>query len=95
LGLTIDELRERFGLSRTSIYELRRRGVLGPPKGGRGPAAYYTNEHLEAIEAYRALQHTRVFIKDAVAHCAEEGISLPEFVARRQESYRDFQPGVA
>jgi DNA-binding transcriptional MerR regulator len=95
VSVTIDELRERFGLSRKTINQYVWKGILPPPAGGRGPAARYGLRHVEILEGLQALNHTRTVQREVVAHCREEGISIPEYVRRREAAIRAFGLGVA
>ncbi len=94
--MTIRELAERFGVSHRTIHKWRMRGIIPPPFGSRrGPACYYGQAHIEAIVAWQALHHHFVTGSAALAYCAEAGITLPEYLAEREASVRDFGIGVA
>jgi predicted DNA-binding transcriptional regulator AlpA len=92
--VTIDELRAPFGLSRWTIYQYVKRGIL-PPATGTGRGAHWTNAHREALAAWMALRHNNVSGSQAVAFCKEEGISLPDFLKQREASIRTFGIGIA
>lgn len=51
---TAQELANRFEVSVTTIKWYRQIGVIPPPHG-RTRAATYGKEHVEALDAYRAL----------------------------------------
>ena len=90
------ELAERFGVSRRTIHEWRRRGIIPPPLGGkRGPTARYGQMHVEAILAWRALRHHFVSGTQALVYCRENDITLVQYLAEREASVREFGIGVA
>lgn len=91
--MTIHDLTARFGVSRRTIYTWRRRGVLPPPYGP-SCAARYGQAHVEAIEAWLALRHHFVSGAEALAHCRERGITLPQYLKERDASARAFGIGV-
>lgn len=49
---SIEHLSEETGFSRWSIRQYIKTGVL-PAAHGRGPAAFYTDEHLRRLRAIR------------------------------------------
>lgn len=61
---SVDELAAMFGLRRRTIRYYVERRVLPPPKGGRGPAAHYTDEHVRLLRAVRSDVHDRVTLAD-------------------------------
>lgn len=81
--MTIHEFAALFGLSKHTVHTYVKRGILPRPEGP-ACAARYGRRHVEAMRAWRALQHTRVSGAEVVAFCREEGISLPEYVRRRE-----------
>lgn len=92
--MTIDEICSRFNISRRTFRYWKREGII-PPAYGTTRNAWYGQAHIQAIQAHLYLKHTHVVIKDAVALCKEEGISLPEFVEKRKQALIDFPMGVA
>jgi DNA-binding transcriptional MerR regulator len=93
--VTIKELSALFGLSPRTIQDYVYRKILPPARcTGRGARAY-GREHVEALRAYMAIRHNNVSAADAVRFCDEEGISLPEFVRRREVSIKTFGIGIA
>jgi DNA-binding transcriptional MerR regulator len=90
----IDELCERFGVTRNTVHSWRKRGVIPPPYGF-GKGAWYGRQHVEAIEAHRALQHNNVHTTDALAFCREAGITLSQYIKTREEAIQTFGIGVA
>jgi DNA-binding transcriptional MerR regulator len=93
--VTIDELRSQFGISRRTVYWYVESGVIPPPLGGRGKGARYDNRHVEGITAWRALQHNNVISKEALQLCREEGITLYQFMRRKEEAIKTFGLGIA
>lgn len=61
---SVDELAAMFGLSRRTIRYYVTQRVLPPPKGGRGPSAYYTDEHVRVLRVVRKDVHDRVTLAD-------------------------------
>jgi hypothetical protein len=92
--VTIQDLCDRFGVSPRTIHCWRTRHGFPPPTGGRRHARY-GRVHIEWIVAWQALHHHFVSGQQAVAHCREEGITLPQYVAERERAVRDFGIGVA
>jgi DNA-binding transcriptional MerR regulator len=90
----IDDLCERFRVTRNTVYSWRRRGILPPPYG-KTKGAFYGTAHVEAIEAHRALQHNKTSTKDAVEFCHDSGMSLRTYVQHREEAIRTFGIGIA
>lgn len=84
----IDELRSRFGLSRHSIHEYVRDGLI-PPPSGVGRWARYGSAHVAAIAAYRALLDNNTCQKDLARHLKQEGISIVEYLRRREAAIRE------
>lgn len=93
--MDIDELRQIFGLSRRTINYFVTRGVIPPPSPPRGNYARYAPECIPAIRAYLAIKHNNAILKDAIATAREEGISLVEYVRRREQAIRRHGLGVA
>lgn len=93
--MTIEELCQRFNVSRRTIRYYVEEGVIPPPSPPRGRNAQYDIRHVEAIQAYRALKHTNVVLDDAIAFCKEEGITLQQFLQRRENTIRQFGIGIA
>lgn len=93
--MTARELADRFGVSRRTIHDWRERGIIPPPHGGRGLAAHYDSEHVEAIQAWLALRHHFVTGAAALAHCRENGITLTQYLHEREDSVKAFGIGIA
>lgn len=58
------------GFPRTTIYYYIQRGVLPRPHGGRGPCAWYDNEHIRILREIRRVRdenRTLNDIKEAAA----------------------------
>jgi len=90
--VTIDELRIPFGLSRHTIHDYVRREIIPPPEG-RGRRARYTRRHVAAIRAWLKLRHFHVTGAEVVRYCQAEGISLDEYVDRRERAIQSFGLG--
>lgn len=93
--MTNRELADRFGVSPRTIHDWIQRGIIPRPRGGRGPAARYDSEHVEAIQAWLALRHHFVSGAAALAYCRENGITLTRYLREREASVRAFGIGVA
>jgi DNA-binding transcriptional MerR regulator len=87
------ELADRFGVSLWTIQTWRKRRIIPPPYG-KNKGAWYGRAHIEAIEAYRALQHNNVTAREAVDYCHETGQTLPQYLKIREASIRTFGIGV-
>ena len=90
----IDDLCDRFGVTRNTVHSWRKRGVIPPPYGS-GKGAWYGRAHVEAIEAHRALQHNKVSTTDALIFCRETGITLVQYIQQREAAIRSFGIGIA
>lgn len=93
--MTIDELCDRFGVRRKTIYWWMQRGIVPRPYGGRGPNARYGQAHVEAIQAWQALRHNNTSGAQVVAHCRERGITVRQYLIEREQAIKDFGIGVA
>lgn len=61
---TAEQLCAEFNISRWTLYDWRKKGVLPPPLGGRR-YALYTDDHYRIIRAIRKVVHDdRVTIGD-------------------------------
>lgn len=83
----IDELRSRFGLSRNIIHEYVREGLLPPPVG-YGRWARYGRAHMESLAACVALRDLKTSPFVVAAFLRDEGISVTEYVRRRESAIR-------
>lgn len=92
--MSIDELCDRFGVTRNTVHSWRKRGII-PAPFGQGKGSWYGNPHVEAIEAHRALQHNNVSTQAALAHCRESGITLTQYLKSRELSIQTFGIGIA
>jgi len=66
-GYSIQELADRFSISRKTIANYIALGVLPPPSPPRGPSAAYDNRHVERLEAiwgHNGLKDQTVRLKD-------------------------------
>lgn len=93
--MDIDELRELFGLSRHTIHAYVKRGLIPPPTPRRSRWARYGPEHVAAIRAYQALKHNNTILSEVGPLLREEGITLVEFVRRRESAIKAHGLGVA
>lgn len=94
--MTIHELCQRFGITPSTFYVWRRRGIVPPPRGPkRGPGVRYSQEHVAAIEAWLALRHHFVSGSAALAYCRATDITLAQYLAEREASIKLFGIGVA
>ncbi len=93
-GVHIDELRAQFGLSRKTIHAYVAKGLIPPPRG-IGRWATYGHDHVEAIRAYQALRHNNTSMIELSAFLREEGISIVEYVRRRERAVRAYGLGLA
>jgi DNA-binding transcriptional MerR regulator len=69
LGVTIDELARRTGLTSRTIRAHQTAGLLPPPRR-RGRTAYYRDQHAERLAAITRLQArgwSRAAIREALA----------------------------
>jgi len=89
----VQELADRFGVSKETIKTWKRRGILPPPYG-KNKGAWYGRAHVEAIEAYRCLQHNNVTARAAVEFCRETGLTLAQYLKTREVSIQTFGIGV-
>ena len=89
----IDELRALFGLTRKTIHEWSYRGLI-PPHNGCRKYATYDNRHVEAIRAIRALQDLSPHLTDLGPFLKEEGITIQQYVAQREQSLREHGLGI-
>jgi excisionase family DNA binding protein len=55
---SIEEVCAEFGISRHTVYNWVKKGVLPHPEGGRR-YAYYTDQHMKIIRAIKTLVHDR------------------------------------
>lgn len=92
----IDELRSRFdfALSRHTVHEYVRDGIIPPPKG-YGRWAQYGPQHVSAIAAYRALQDNNTRPRELITHLREESISVVEYLRRRERAIKAHGLGYA
>jgi DNA-binding transcriptional MerR regulator len=102
LGLTIEELAERFGVSVRAIRYYIAQGLL-PGPGARGKAAIYGEEHVVRLGLIRQLteRHTPLAKIEALLRglsldevkalqVAEESISAQLVEAERRQSPQDY-----
>ena len=85
--MDIDDLRALFGLSRAAIHKYRRQRLIPPPSPPHRWGKY-GREHVEAIRAIMALRHTATSLREVAALCTEDGISVVDYVRRREESIK-------
>ena len=81
----IDELCDRFGLARQTIWNLVSMGLVAPARR-RGPGATYPPQTVEDLKAYTALRHISTSMTDVVALLKEDGISLADYAQRREDA---------
>jgi DNA-binding transcriptional MerR regulator len=94
--VTIQDLCSLFNIKPRTyhLWRARYRDAFPPPRG-HGMYARYDNSHVEALRAFLALRHNNIPATQAVAYCAETGISLTQFVAQRERAIREFGIGIA
>lgn len=86
--MTIRELCQRLHIaSPRTVHWWVEEGIIPPPHG-KGRAARYGREHIEAIEAWRAIQHNNASGRQVAAFCREAGISLAQYVRQREDNIR-------
>jgi len=90
----IDELCELTGYKRTGIYTLVRKGIVSPPTGPKNRYARWTQRHVAEVRAWLDLKHNNCPGSELGPHLREEGISIVEYVTRREQSIKEFGLGV-
>jgi hypothetical protein len=93
--VTKHDICQHFGIGGGTFETWRHRKIIPPPYGGKTRQAFYGQAHIDAIQAHFDLRHHNVSTKEAVAFCLEAGITLPQYVAWREKSLREFRLGIA
>lgn len=87
--LHIDELRAPYNLSRDQTHEMVRDGKLPRPRG-YGRHARYGPEHAAALRVgWTVNNDLTASLREILVHVREEGISLTEYVRRREAHIRN------
>lgn len=94
--VTIQELKRRAGVTYTDrmIRYLIAHGFLDRPDGPPNRFARYGPRHVEQLRAYAALRHNNTNLTELATFLREEGISVVEYVTRREQSIKEFGLGV-
>lgn len=92
--MTIHELARATGYAPRTIHDLVYKHLI-PPPSGYGRWARYGPQHLEALRAYQSLKHNNTVLKEVGAFLREEGITLVEYLRRREQSIKAHGLGVA
>jgi hypothetical protein len=92
--VSIDELCELTGYTRTGIRTLVRKRIVSPPHGPKNRYAVWTRTHLAEVRAWIDLKHANTRATEIGPFLHEEGIDIVEFRNRRERAIKEFGLGV-